>query len=173
MTMVTRGQVLELTGLSRRQLEWFLKQGVISSAAGGGPGNYHRYDTMRVVALAAGARYLALGSGWDRAAGVVKFLSGLTLERLEAAFAEGRTWPVPATMLLRAAAAEGLPAWLPGMLIAPPADDPELTPAGKALMAKLDLRTVYGAVRRQIAALPADTKRPKGKGRKVRVLSVR
>lgn len=156
---LTRGQVLALTGLTRRQLDYLLRMGAIRSAAGGGPGHYHRWDLMRVLALAAASRYLAFGASWDRAAGVARFLSGLTVERLEAELAAGRKFPVPSTLILRAAALDGLPDnfWLPGLLIEPP-DDPSLTPAARAALKRLEVRQLYDEVRRRMAALPGPAK---------------
>src|SRR5262249_32894802 len=62
-------------------------------------------------------------------AGVVRYLSGLTQEHLEAEFARGRTFPVPGSMLGSVL--------IPGTMIHPPTEG--LSPGAKALMARLGL----------------------------------
>jgi len=160
METITRAQLLDWTSLTRKQLDYLLKKGAIASVKGGGTGNYHRYDLMRVLALASAQRHLALGAEWSRAAGVARFLSGLSAEVLETNLADGKTLPIPATQLKDAAALAGLPdgLWMPGLLVAPPYDDPGQTPAARRLMKQLEIDTLYAELRQRFAALaPLET----------------
>jgi hypothetical protein len=148
-----------LTGLSRRQLDWLLRYGAIEPALGRtGSGSHLQWDLIRTLALASAGAHLRLGAGWERAAGVARYLSTLTVERLEAELAAGRTLPVPATLMREAATQlEALPKdwWLPGMLIEPPQDAP---PAARELMRQLELPAMYEELRVVFAALAPKSK---------------
>jgi hypothetical protein len=147
--------ICRLTGIPPNTLDRWVSDGLLRPAAAPGPGRggvRRQYTAGDALAVAAGVAYRRAGAGPDRVAGVVKFLAGYGIERLEADLAAGRTFPVPAALLQRAAAPEGMPGelWLPGVMIAPPAWP---TPGAAALARRLDLRAIYADVMRRIGEL--------------------
>lgn len=151
-TKLSSGDVAEIAGIPMNTLDRWVAAGLLGPAnSGRGHGTHRRYGLVEALAVATGARYRAAGAGADRVAGVVKFLAGLTLERLEADLEAGRTFPVPAAML-------GTDT-IPGLMIEPPSD---LAPGAAALMRRLDLVAILKHVKRKIAEL---SHRPAKKGR--------
>jgi hypothetical protein len=159
MQTLTINAAAEVAGVAAQTVRNWVALGLLRPAQPGttGTGRGHRLNMAQVLALAAAAVHRELGADPGRVAGVVRLLAGMSVERLEAELAAGRTYPVPAALL----GVEPRPAcWLPGMLVRPPADDPTLTPAAAAMLKKLDLAPLWERVRRdaeRLARRPAPT----------------
>jgi hypothetical protein len=150
------GDVAEIAGVNVQTVKRWVEAGLLPKTATG-QGHHRTYTMSDAIAVAAGALYRREGADPGRIQGVVKFLAGRPVEQLEADFAAGRTFPVPAVML-------GADCWLPGVMIAPPTDS-ELTPGAKRLMQRLDLVVVVAAVKAKTEKLAARPRKP-GRGRK-------
>jgi hypothetical protein len=156
MVLLTAGDVCRIAGIHSNSLDRWVTAGLLDPANfGRGTGTHRLYSLAQCFAVAAGIRYRDEGADPGRVAGVVKFLAGQTLERLEAEFATGRTYPVPATLLERAAAEEdvALPdAWIPGFLMEPPNLD-KLSPGTAKLLRRIDLVPILAEVKRKVEEL--------------------
>lgn len=154
---ISSGDVCEIARISTKTLVRWIEVGMLRSApAKQGKGQHHNYSRVDVLAVLAGARWRASGASPERVAGVVRFVSGMTLEHLEAEFAAGRTFPVPVEML------GGFELPKPGgILIAPEREGP-VAP----IMAKLDLAEMWAEVNHKIAKLTSQAaKKPRKRGR--------
>jgi len=130
-------------------LDRWVGAGLVDPAnAFAGHGRHRRYTLSQCVAVAAGARWRAEGAAPERVAGIIRFLSGLGTEWLEAEIEAGRTFPVPAAMLGASC--------LPGVMIEPPSD-PSMGPGVAALVRRLDLAPLCREVKEKVARL---SKRP-------------
>src|SRR5437588_55328 len=110
---LTSGDVCEIADIPPNTLDRWVADGLLDPAnSGRGTGRHRVYGLSEALAVAAGIRYRREGAAPDRVAGVVRFLAGLPIDRLEEEFAAGRTFPVPGAMLGEA--------WLPGIMIPPP-----------------------------------------------------
>jgi hypothetical protein len=150
------GDVAEIAGVNVQTVKRWVEAGLLPKTAVG-QGHHRTYTIAECIAVAAGALYRREGADPGRIQGVVKFLAGRPLEQLEADFAVGLTFPVPAVML-------GADCWLPGVMIAPPTDT-ALSPGAKRLMERLDLVAVVAQVKAKVEKLTARPKK-KGRGRK-------
>lgn len=164
MRLFTVPEVAKLSRMLPQTLRNLCAAGLITPAAPGttGTGKGHRFSLVQAFALAAGQLYRREGADAGRAAGVTRYLAGLSAEKLEAFFSEGRNFPVPAAMLARAAAEEGLPPlWLPGDMIKPPAAG-EVTGEAARLLERLSLPALWAAVQadaRKLGDAPKKKKR--------------
>lgn len=153
MRLFTLNEVCRVTGQKQQNLRNWIALGYIRPVKYGrtGKGCGHGFSLVQIMAIKAGLAYKAEGANGERWSGVVRFLSGLTQERMEADFERGLTFPVPASLIHAAAEAEGLPDgfWIPGMLVEPPLDAPGITQAAKDLMIRLDLPTIYNEVKKR------------------------
>jgi hypothetical protein len=166
MRLYSKGDLLELSGLCLGTINNWIVHGLLRPF-GGGKGGCHRFTLAQLFAVFVGSRYRAEWADDGRIAGVVKYLSGLQMEWLEAEMEAGRTFPVPAGSLGRAARPN---AWLPGMLVIPPYDDPELTPGALALMKRLDLAYLYRELLDRIDE-PRPVRRGRGRARRPRKMA--
>src|SRR5262245_20701785 len=152
MRFFAASDVCRIADIHFSSLDRWVNAGWLQPANSGlGTGRHRVFSLTELVAVGVGVRYRAEGAGNDRVAGVVKFLAGLPIEHLEAHLERGETFVVPAALL---GTAPRPACWLPGMLIKPPYDDPELTPQALALMRRLDLKRIYDDVQRKLAQGP-------------------
>jgi hypothetical protein len=117
-----------------------------------GRGIQRSYSPLEVIAIAAGIRWMQEGAEPDRVKGIIRFVAGLTAEHMEAAFAEGRTFPVPREMFGEFELPIG------GMLIKPPIDD-SMSEGSRELMRRLDLRPLWDKVKSRISNMGEPQKR--------------
>ena len=144
---LSTADVCAIAGLPPSTVTRWIDEGVITPAAGGGRRGAERsWTPVQALALTAGAAYRAEGASPGRVAGVVRFLSGVRPEVLERDIAAGRTFPAPGVMLGAA--------WIPGLMVKPPVDDPGLSPAARVLIHKLDLARLRERVLEAIAGRP-------------------
>jgi hypothetical protein len=171
MKLLTVPEAARVSGVPVQSLRNWIVAGLIEPVQYGRAASAkgHKLSLVQVLALTAGMRYRREGAGPERVAGIIHFLSRISLERLEAHLDKGETYTVPASLIQQAATAECLSErfWLPGMLIAPPLDDPALTPGALALLKRLDLKLVYEEVQRLVDKLYS-SKSPKKRGRRPR-----
>lgn len=160
MELLTIDEACEVSGVNSQTLRNWISSDLIQPARAGttGTGKGHRLSTVQVFALAAGSRHRDEGASSGRVTGVVRFLAGLTLEKLEVDIEAGRTFVVPASML------DGT--WLPGLLIEPPLSDPSLTKGALALMRRLDLKAILVSVRKGCGEVLARRTAKRGRGKK-------
>jgi hypothetical protein len=153
---MSSGDVCEIAGISMATLDRWVAAGWVGlQNAFEGHGRHRTYTLGQCLAVAAGALYRAAGAAPERVAGVVKLLSDLGIERLEAEMERGRTFPLPAV----------LPGgdW-PGLMIEPPCD-PSMTSGALALMRRLDLAALYEGVQQKIAQLSRRPANKRGRSR--------
>jgi len=151
---LTSGDVCKVAGLVPNTLDRWAYAWMKGHAAGGeGHGRHRKYTLVETFALYAGARWRDEGAGWERIAGLVPFLARLPQERLEAEFEAGRTVPV----LPHLFGALELPTGdtFGGMFVVPP-DYPELPPAVRDLMQRVDLGRLWEATTRKVAEMVLD-----------------
>lgn len=133
-------------GLHPNTLTRWIEEGLLSPAGGGGRrGAARTFTAMHALALAVGNAYREHGASPGRVAGVIRFLAGLRPQVLEEDLAEGRTFPVPSELF-------GVQ-WMPGMMVEPPMNDPQLSPGVRVLIHKLDLVAIRARVLKGIAKL--------------------
>jgi hypothetical protein len=107
-----------------------------------------------MLALYVGARWRDEGADPGRVASVVYYVARLHLEQMEAAFEEGRTFPVPSLMVGDVVMPGG------GMLIRPVAE-PGSSPGVRELFRKLDLETCWREVLHRIEEIRSRQAKPK------------
>jgi hypothetical protein len=93
---LTTPQLLELTGMSRRQLQSFEEAGALRPLRrprGAGRGRAGVWSFMHVVGAAYGKAFLDAGGHPSWAYDVVRWVASQEPERLAAEFAEGRVLP--------------------------------------------------------------------------------
>lgn len=140
---LTTGAVSEISGLPVATLDsWVVSGRVGPACAFEGTGRHREWSLGQTLAVVAGAVYRAEGATPERVAGIVSFLAGLSLEKLEAELEAGRTFPVPGAMMGTNR--------LPGMMIPPPAAP---SPGVLALMKRLDLAQLYADVMTKVSQL--------------------
>ena len=147
--MVPMRLLAEWGGVPVMTVRDWVRAGLIAPVVTGGRGrgNASLFRPSAAVAVALGALYRREGADDFRVRGVVKFLAGTSMEEIERAVDDGLTMPVPASLM-------GVD-WVPGLFVAPPLDDPDLTPAARAMMERLDLKPVLEDVKRKLAAIDA------------------
>lgn len=155
---LTSGDVCEIAGIPLNTLDRWVTAGLLDPAnSGRGHGRHRVYSIGEALAVAAGALYRREGADPGRVAGVVRLLASLGIERVEAEFDAGRTFPVPGALIGHAE--------IPGFMNEPP-DPRTMSPGTAALMKRLDLVEVYAAVRRKVKALDRrPTRRTRGRKR--------
>lgn len=148
-TTLTSQQICTLTGIHPKQLDRWAAEGVLRPTmvkTGRARGGVRReYTLMDCVAVAVGIRWRDEGAGPERVAGVVKFLSGTSVEWLEGELNAGRTFPVSAAQMKHD--------WLPGMMIGLDEVDPETPMRVKLLMRRVDAKPIYEKVKQQVEKL--------------------
>jgi hypothetical protein len=150
MVLLTAGDVCRIAGIHPNTLDRWVTAGLLDPAnSGRGTGTHRLYSLAQCVAVAAGIRYRDEGAGPDRVFGIVRFLASLSLERLEAEIAAGRSFPVPDTLLGDAPRPD---CWLPGVMIEPPSES-EMSPGAAALMRRVALPAIVESVKRKVAEL--------------------
>ena len=143
-TLFTAGDVCAVSGIAPKMLERWTLAGLVRPANNRrGKGRHRLYGLGDVVAVAAGIRSRDAGADYDRVPGIVRFLSGLGVTRLERELAAGRTFPVPGAMF-------GV-TWMPGLMIEPPTG--EMSPGAALLIHRLNLATIYADVRKKVEEL--------------------
>jgi len=153
LSLFSAGEVCEVTGLHLNNIDRWSTAWLQGKAAGHrGSGTHRRYTLIECLALYAGARWRAEGADPGRVAGVVYFVSRLHREQLEAAFEEGRTFPVPEVMLGNVSLPGG------GMLLEP-VNDPD-NPSLRVLMDALDLKRCWEHVLERVAELRSRQPKP-------------
>lgn len=152
--MFTVKQAAEMSGVGVQPIRNLIATGVIRPIRHGtsGAGKGHRLSLVQVLAIVAFARYREAGAGPERASGVLRFLAKLSQEKLEANFADGRTFPVPESLLHQAAQEEGveLPSRIEGMLVEPPSPP---TPQAAELFRRLDLVALWDELKQKAEGL--------------------
>jgi hypothetical protein len=107
---------------------------------------------MDALAIAAGLRWMQEGAEPDRVKGIIRFVAGLTVERMEQAFSAGETFAVPQEMLGDYELPVG------GSLITPPLD-PSMSEGVRQLVNRLDLKLLWDEVKAGISNLGEPRKR--------------
>lgn len=153
MSLYNVKQVKRICAVAGSTLDRWAAKGNLAYTAGARErGDGRLYSKAQLFAAYVGTRYRKERANPDRVAGVVRYLSRLPLEKLEAELEAGRTWPVPEMLLGRV---ERPTCWLPGMLVVPPLDDTDLTPAMQEMMRRLDLKRLYREMEERVAELRA------------------
>lgn len=131
--MFTIKQAAALSGCLEQTLRNYITAGVVAPAEQGttGTGKGHRLSLMQVFALAVAKRFRNAGADPERTICMARYLSRLTEEKLEAFFADGRTYPMTDDLMQQAAMEEGLTlhAGVLGTMEQAPAIDPKENPA--------------------------------------------
>ncbi len=93
MHFLTAKQVCYLTRIPYQTLNYWVKIGAITPMHDpGGKGNHRLFGLTSVVALTVGRGLRGKGFSLQTAMEAMTFLEGVTEERLEACFADGRRW---------------------------------------------------------------------------------
>jgi hypothetical protein len=152
-------ELCKVANVNAQTLRNWISGGLIFPVERGKTGteNSHRFSAIQVLAVAAGVRHQHEGSTPERAIGVMVYVAGLDEGAMEKAFDEGRTFPVPASIMERAASLEQSIVVLPGELIALP-DSPSLTVTSRQLMKRLDLKTLWDEVRKKLSKFDTEAK---------------
>lgn len=137
-------QVCQITGITPRHLlRWVEFDFVKPQHADDPTGMKHLYTLSQCIAIATAWRYRDQGATFDRLVGLLQYLSNLPVERLEAELEDGRTFPVPSTMI-------GMD-WIPGMMVSLPKGMPR---EARQLAKRLDMRPIVKDVMRKVDRLP-------------------
>src|SRR5690606_25078703 len=90
---LTSGDVQDVTGLTRRQIQRLMEHRAIVKDPGS-PGTYHLFTIPEVLAMAYAVQLTALGYG-TAAMPIVRYLAGLTEKQLLAEFKKGNKYLLP------------------------------------------------------------------------------
>jgi hypothetical protein len=144
-TFLTTGDLASLTGVPANTIGyWAARRWVDPVNNGRGDGYTRIYSVMQALAAAAGAVWRREGADWPRVEGLVRFVSRMTQEYMEAEFAAGRTFPVPAILI----GEEVLPG--EGLLIMPQVDL-GVSEGARRLQQALDLGAIWEDLKRKLA----------------------
>lgn len=141
-------EVAKLTGFPELGLRLWLKADIIRSAGEFTEGSEEVtvFEPQVAFALYVGSCYRREKAPAVRVEGIVKFLAGVPLDKVQLEIAEGRTVPVPAVLVNKAAAATGKTVpidWRPGMFTRPDYGHPSLSLSTMILMRRLDLAQLW------------------------------
>lgn len=87
---LTTADVLEVTGLTPKQLRVWIEAGVIRPQGGEGTGNFRRFSVVQTLALSHARVWALAGASTPLLRSVVEYLTGFTEKALLAEFRAGR-----------------------------------------------------------------------------------
>jgi hypothetical protein len=156
-------ELCQVANVNAQTLRNWITAGLITPAEPGttGTGNQHRFSAMQVLAVTTAVRHRAEESPPARAVAVMVYVAGLDEAAMQAAFAEGRTFPVP---LQERARVEQSKYVAPCILIDLDSPEYELSARKRNEMKRLDLKTLWDEVRRNLAQFDTEAEgKPKAK----------
>ena len=158
MELYTLDVAAEVSGMEPQTIRDLIVRGAIHPAKPGGKGRgkSHRFSNVQILGLAAWVRYRSEGAPFDRAAGVLWFVSTRDWDWLKAELLAGRTFPVPAPVV-GAHFISGLMLRQEEILSGP------VDSETKALMKRLDLEDIRKEVEQRLDAFinPQPSKKKK------------